>query len=114
MPSVEYCQAPSVPAFAVLPDTAMPVMVAAPLSGSVKWPANRLATVAPGGFAVSSATAASVAGVTTGASFTAVTWIVAVAVLLGSVPSLTTTVTVRSVVSGLSLELLNTTCCSAA
>jgi hypothetical protein len=79
--SVEYSQAPSVEAFAVLPMTATPPMLL-PESTSTKAEPSKADSVAPAGFAVSSFTAASVApALKDGASFTLVIEVLIVAVL---------------------------------
>ena len=69
--SVEYCQAPSVVAFAVLPTIAIPLNCA-PVSGSERLPAYKLLTVSPGGFKLSSAIPANAALEMVGASFTGI------------------------------------------
>ena len=70
-PSVEYCQAPCVPALAVFPITAIPPNDE-PVSTSEKSPEKRFVIVSPAGSALSSFTAASVALLVkaAGASFT--------------------------------------------
>src|SRR5688500_18331079 len=78
-PSVEYCHRPSDAALAAFWTTATALIVSAGWSGSEKPPKKSEATVAPGGAAISSGTAASVALMTLGSSLIGVTLVPIVA-----------------------------------
>ena len=88
VPSFVYCQIPCVAASAELPITAMPAKLPAE-STSVKWPANIELTVSPVGFVESSEMLVRYPLESTGASFSPVIVIKAVAVSKLPVPSLT-------------------------